>query len=91
MIKRYSNEQEGLTVEDAPGERSRQGGAALLPERRHPTDLATHSAAKPVTAPPPVEAGRVDWNTVLVWSFVLCSFAGMFFAFYQIWARCRGN
>ena len=91
MIKRYSNEQEGLTVEAAPGERSGQGGAAWLPERRRPTNLATDFSAKPVTAPPPVEAGRVDWNTVLICSFVLCSFAAMFFAFYQIWARYNGN
>ena len=91
MIKRYSNEHEGLTVEAAPSERSGQGGAALLPERQGPTNLATDSSAKPVTSPPPVEADRVDRSTVLTWSLALFCFAATFYAFYQIWSKFHGN
>ena len=91
MIKRYSNEHEGQTVEAAPSESRGQGGAALLPERRRQTDLATHSERKPANVPPSDKADRVDWSTVLTWSLALFCFAAMFYTFYQIWAKFHGN
>jgi hypothetical protein len=33
----------------------------------------------------------VDWVMVVVWSFVVVSFAALFVASYVIWAKCHGR
>ena len=42
------------------------------------------------TAPPPDTTGRFDWIMLVLWLFVVVSFALMVFAAYLLWAKCRG-
>ena len=42
------------------------------------------------TAPNCRSGGRVNWEILALWIFVMFSFAALAFAVYLIWAKCDG-
>jgi hypothetical protein len=37
------------------------------------------------------KSSHLNWEMLVIWSFVAFSFAALFFAGYIIWARCHGK
>ncbi len=43
------------------------------------------------SAPPPNKSPHLNWEMLVIWSFVVFSFAALFAAGYIIWTKCNGK
>jgi hypothetical protein len=48
-------------------------------------------ASKRENGPRPKNPRHLNWEMVVIWSFVIFSFAALFFCFWAISAKCRGE
>ena len=85
MIERHLRNHGSLEAIIATGARARTSGIELVLESRLP-DLSTPSPAK-AAGSSPNKARRVDWEKVMLWFFIIFSFAALFFCSYILSAR----
>jgi len=91
MIEGYRTECGRPTWATPATERARQTTSDLGSETRRVTNHSERHPTKQerATSPPPHETSRLNWEMLVIWSFVVFSFAALFFAGYVIWAKCQ--
>ena len=65
----------------------------LLPKARRVTEdsgpLSIRRESE--SEPSPKKSNGLNWGMIAFWGFVIFTFAGLFFALYVIWAKCKGD
>ena len=63
----------------------------VLLDRPGPSNVCRRVSGRPASAPSGTRPRREGLELFAIWSYVVFSFAALFFALYVIWAKCQGN